>query len=150
MKIFIPDKHELTALGGLDPSDEAANYAAPGCQHKYPRTALIMVIRFCEGYCRFYFSKRLFVNDNDEIAEDYTTAIDYIAFQPQITSVLLTGGDPLLLPTPRFVELIRRLREIDHVQIIRIGTKMPAFNPMRIIDDSELQALVSRYSTRRK
>ncbi len=149
-KIIIPERHELTAWGALDPSQEAVNYVAPGCQHKYPHTALILVNDTCGGYCRFCFRKRLFNDESEEYSADFKSAIEYVASQPQITNVLLTGGDPLLLPTARLEEIIKPLRKIKHVRIIRIGSKLPAFNPMRIIDDPELPAVISRYSTRQK
>lgn len=149
-KIIIPENHELTAWGALDPSNEAANYVAPGCQHKYPHTALILVNEICGGYCRFCFRKRIFSEENEEVSKDINLALDYIASHQQITNVLLTGGDPLILSSEKLEDILRPLRKIQHVQIIRIGTKMPAFNPMRIIDDPELPAVISRYSTRTK
>lgn len=149
-KIVIPDRHELTAWGDMDPSNEASNYVVPGCQHKYPHTALILVTEFCGAYCRYCFRKRIFINETEEISRDISPALEYISSQPQITNVLLTGGDPLVLTSEKIEAILRPLREIDHVQIIRIGTKMPAFNPFRIIDDPELPAIISRYSTRQK
>lgn len=71
--------------------------------------------------------------------------LEYIGSHPEITNVLLTGGDPLTLPTEQIEEIIGRLREIDHVQIIRIGTKIPVFNPYRILDDTALVEMMSRY-----
>lgn len=149
-KIVIPEIHELSAWGALDPSNEARNYVAPGCQHKYHHTALILVNEICGGYCRFCFRKRIFTEENEEVSRDIRPALDYIISQPQITNVLLTGGDTLILSSKKLEEILRMLREIDHVQIIRVGTKLPAFNPMRIIDDPELPAVISRFSTRRK
>ena len=64
--------------------------------------------------------------------------------------MLLTGGDPLLMSTRKLEAILAPLREIDHVQIIRLGSKMPAFNPYRVIDDPKLQDLLSRHSTREK
>jgi L-lysine 2,3-aminomutase len=64
-----------------------------------------------------------------------------------VNNVLLTGGDPLLMSTRRLREILGRLRRIPHVKIIRIGTKMPAFNPFRVLDDPELQAAFREFST---
>ncbi len=64
--------------------------------------------------------------------------------------MLLTGGDPLVLKTSELENIIRQLRTIDHVEIIRIGTKMPAFNPYRILDDPTLLEMIETYSTERK
>lgn len=149
-KIVIPDMDEMTAWGSLDASDEASNYVVPGCQHKYATTALILVNEICGAYCRFCFRKRLFIQDSDEVSKDVSAAIEYIRSKPYISNVLLTGGDPLILSSKKLESILKLLRKIKHVQIIRIGTKLPAFNPFRVIDDPELPSVISRYSTRQK
>ncbi len=149
-KIIIPQVAELQSFGDLDASGEGTNYVAPGCQHKYPFTALLLCNEVCGGFCRFCFRKRLFMEGNEEAVLDTGPGIDYIRRNSQITNVLLTGGDPLFLSTRRLEEILKALREIPHVRIIRIGTKMPAFNPYRIISDPELPAMLLRYSTREK
>lgn len=88
------------------------------------------------------------MDENDEVVNDVSAGINYIRRHRQITNVLLTGGDPLLMSTNKLENVIRPLREIDHVSIIRIGSKMPAFNPHRILDDPKLPAMLSRYSLR--
>ena len=128
-KIIIPREEELDDFGRLDASNEDSNYAAPGCQHKYGDTALLLCNEVCGAYCRFCFRKRLFQDDNHEVMFDVTQGIEYIAKTPQITNVLLTGGDPLMLSTEQLESILRPLREIDHVGIIRLGSKIPAFNP---------------------
>ncbi len=149
-RIVIPQMSELRDSGALDPSQESSNYVASGCQHKYPHTALLLCIETCAAYCRFCFRKRLFMAENDEVTKDVSEGIDYIRRTEDINNVLLTGGDPLLLSTRKLESIIRPLRKIDHVKIIRIGSKIPAFNPYRIIDDPDLPAMLSRYSTSRK
>jgi L-lysine 2,3-aminomutase len=67
------------------------------------------------------------MDENDETTNDVSAGLKYIAEHPQVTNVLLTGGDPLLMSTRRLIEIFERLREIPHVRIIRIGSKMPAF-----------------------
>lgn len=148
--IIVPQLSELESFGDLDASGEESNYVAPGCQHKYQDTALLVCTEVCGAYCRFCFRKRLFMKNNEEAVIDVKPGLDYIRSKPQITNVLLTGGDPLFLSTRRLEKIIKPLREMPHVGIIRIGTKMPAFNPYRIIDDPELTAMLSRYSTREK
>ena len=76
--------------------------------------------------------------------------IDYVNNHPEATNILLTGGDPLCLETDYLEDIIRKLRQIEHVQIIRIGTKVPVFNPYRIIDDLKLCEMIKRYSLPRK
>jgi lysine 2,3-aminomutase len=146
-KIIIPDPLELENWGALDASSEKTYTVAPGVQHKYPQTALVLAVDVCGGVCRFCFRKRLFMRNEDEIARDLSQGMAYIAKHPEITNVLLTGGDPLILPTARLESIISRIREIDHVKIIRIGSKIPAFNPFRITNDPSLSAMVRKYST---
>ncbi len=149
-KIIIPDSRELDEWGDLDASSEKTYTVAPGVQHKYPQTALVLAVDVCGGFCRFCFRKRLFMNNRDEIARDLTEGIAYIRAHPEITNVLLTGGDPLILATGKLESIIRRIREIDHVQIIRIGSKMVAFNPFRVLNDPELPAMIRKFSTPQK
>lgn len=145
-QLIIPRADELHDWGKLDASNEAANTVMRGVQHKYPDTALLLCNEVCGAYCRYCFRKRLFMDGNDEASKDLTEGIAYIAAHPEITNVLLTGGDPLLLSTRRLTEIIGALREIPHVQIIRIGTKMTAFNPFRVIDDPALVEMFEKYS----
>lgn len=149
-RIVIPHISELDDFGELDASREEANYVAPGCQHKYADTALLLCNEVCSSYCRFCFRKRLFMNDNDEAALDITAGLKYIADHPQITNVLLSGGDPLLLSTRRLSNILSRIRAVDHVGIIRIGTKIPAFNPHRILNDPDLLDVLAEHSTKEK
>ena len=148
-RIIVPSLDELDCDGVLDPSNERANYVAPGCQHKYPHTALLICTETCAAYCRYCFRKRIFMDDS-EVERNLDGAFDYIAGNKRITNVLLTGGDPLTLSTRRLEEIMRRLREIDHVDLIRIGSKVLAFNPYRVLDDPDLLRMLSRYSTARK
>ena len=146
-RLVIPETNELNDWGKLDASNEASNTVVPGVQHKYPDTALLLCNEVCGAYCRYCFRKRLFMNDNDEAVKDLGKGFEYIRNHPEITNVLLTGGDPLLLSTRRLTETIQALREIDHVQIIRIGTKMTAFNPWRVLDDAPLLEMLAKHST---
>lgn len=149
-QLVIPRPDELNDWGKLDASNEAANTVLRGVQHKYPDTALLLCNEVCGAYCRYCFRKRLFMNDNDEASKDLSEGLAYIGEHPEITNVLLTGGDPLLLSTRRLAEIIGALREIEHVKIIRIGTKMTAFNPFRVLDDPALVEMFGKYSTPRK
>jgi KamA family protein len=146
-RIVIPTPDELQNWGDLDASNEAANYVVPGCQHKYRCTALIIVTEFCGAYCRFCFRKRLFMEENNEVSGIITGAIEYIRNHPEINNVLLTGGDALVLSTKNLENVLSELRSIKHVKIIRIGTKMLAFNPDRITNDTKLLRMISRYSS---
>ena len=149
-QLIIPRIEELEDWGKLDASNEAAVTVAKGVQHKYERTVLLLCNEVCGAYCRYCFRKRLFMDENDEVSLDVTEGIDYIRNHPEVTNVLLTGGDPFLMSTRKLVDIFKRLREIDHVDIIRIGTKMPAFNPWRVLDDPALLEAIQTYSTPEK
>jgi lysine 2,3-aminomutase len=149
-KLIIPDLQELDEWGRLDPSDEKAYCIMPGLEHKYPSTVLMLVSNACDGICRYCFRKRVFINPQSEYLRDLPAAIQYIKMHKEITNVLLTGGDPLVLNTSKLENIISQLRDIEHVSIIRIGTKIPAFNPSRIVEDPTLTEMIKKYSTNRK
>ncbi|MCG3130111.1 MAG: hypothetical protein FLDDKLPJ_00859 [Phycisphaerae bacterium] len=149
-QLIIPREEELNDWGKLDASNEAAVTVAQGVQHKYTHTVLLLCNEVCGAYCRYCFRKRLFMDGNDETSNDVSAGLKYIREHPEVTNVLLTGGDPLLMSTRRLREIIEELRAIDHVRIIRIGSKMPAFDPWRLTRDAELQEVLRRNSTPRK
>ncbi len=149
-QLVIPRPEELNEWGRLDASNEKSVTVARGTQHKYPDTAVLLCNEVCGAYCRYCFRKRLFMDDNDEVSLDVSEGIEYIRSHPEITNVLLTGGDPLLMAPKKLLSVIERLREIEHVQIVRIGTKMTAFNPWVILDQPALVEGLSRLSTPKK
>ena len=149
-KIVIPDIRELENGGSADPSCEKDYTRKPGLQHKYDQTGLLLLTDVCGGICRFCFRKRLFMSCRCETAKDVSESIGYIREHREITNVLLTGGDPLTLETRQIESILHELREIEHVNIIRIGSKMLAYNPYRILNDPGLLAVLSRYSTPEK
>ncbi|MEE8169498.1 MAG: radical SAM protein [Phycisphaerae bacterium] len=149
-QLIIPRDEELNDWGRLDASNEAAVTVERGVQHKYPHTVLLLCNEVCGAYCRYCFRKRLFMDENDEVTNDVSAGIQYIAEHPNVTNVLLTGGDPLLMSTRRLVEIFEALRAIEHVRIIRIGSKMPAFDPWRILNDDALQAAFRKFSEPRR
>lgn len=149
-RIVMPDVQELDEWGQLDASDEESYTVAKGLEHKYDSTALLLVNEVCAAYCRFCFRKRLFMDDNEEVTKDVSDGLEYIRTHKEINNVLLTGGDPLIMSTSKLEPIIRQIREVDHVNIIRIGTKIPAFNPMRIYNDPSLAEMFRKYSTPEK
>ena len=149
-RLIIPSAAELNDWGKLDASNEEAVTIARGLQHKYPDTAILLCNEVCGAYCRYCFRKRLFMNDNDEVTNDLSAGLTYIADNPGIRNVLLTGGDPLLMSTRRLRETLQALRQIPHVEIIRIGSKIPAFDPWRLLRDLELQETFREFSTPRQ
>lgn len=149
-RIILPEPDELENWGDLDPSTESDNTVLPGIQHKYGPTALMMVSDVCGGICRFCFRKRIFMGTESETIQSLSDDIEYIKKHPEISNILLSGGDPLMLATSKLEPIIQQLREIDHVKIIRIGSKMPAYNPYRITDDPSLLEMIEKYSTKDK
>ncbi len=146
-KIVIPTYEELEVWGKLDASNESKYTKVHGLEHKYPDTALLLVTDVCGIYCRFCFRKRLFMNDNDEVARDVTQGLEYIRNHKEINNVLLTGGDPLILATFKLKSILESLADIPHVRIVRIGSKMLAVNPFRIIEDPDLLELFSWFNS---
>ncbi len=145
-KLIIPHENELSEWGQLDASNEGQITVRKGVQHKYGTTVLLLVNEVCASYCRYCFRKRLFMNGNDEVTYDIQPGIEYIRKHKEVNNVLLTGGDPMILKTPKLENIIKQLREIDHVKIIRIGSKMPAFNPFRFLNDESLFEMFEKYS----
>jgi len=145
--LIVPHVHELDEWGKLDPSDEEKYTILPGLEHKYHSTALLLVSNVCGAICRYCFRKRVFLQSSDNVLKDLPAALDYIAQHDEITNVLLTGGDPLVLSTNKLRKIIDPLLQIDHVRIIRIGSKIPAFNPQRILNDPDLLELMQQCCT---
>ncbi|MEJ5199309.1 MAG: lysine 2,3-aminomutase [Anaerolineae bacterium] len=142
----IPTSRELAAFDGMyvDSLNEDGHSPVPGLVHRYPDRVLMLVTTQCASYCRYCTRSRIVGNPAAQFSRsDYDAQIEYIARTPQVRDVLLSGGDPLILP-PRILEdLLRRLRAIEHVEIIRIGTRVPVFLPQRITAD--LVEMLRRY-----
>ncbi|WP_369241324.1 KamA family radical SAM protein [Streptomyces sp. R21] len=144
-RLVLPHRSELEDDFPYDASDEAANTQVRGLQHKYPRTALLLLTEVCASYCRFCFRKRFTLATGDEhhIAPadsretrlDVAAGLDYIRRHTEIDNVLLTGGDPLMLSARRIADVLRQICEVPHVRTIRIGTKVPAFDPDRLTEE---------------
>jgi len=149
-RIVVPDVKELDDWGQLDASNEEKYTKVKGLEHKYTSTALLLVNEVCAAYCRFCFRKRLFMDENEEVTKDISEGLEYIREHPEVSNVLLTGGDPMIMSTSKLGPIIKSIREVDHVKIIRIGTKIPAFNPYRIINDPSLHEMIRTYSTDEK
>ncbi len=149
-KIIIPHLQELEEWGRLDPSDEKTYTIMPGLEHKYNSTAVFLVSNVCDGICRFCFRKRVFIDPQSAYLRDLPAALEYVKQHREVTNVLLTGGDPLVLTTSKLENIVSQLSQIEHVRIIRIGTKIPAFNPYRIIDDPALLEMIETYCAERR
>ena len=145
-KMAIPRAEEMDISGSYDPSGELDNTKLPGLQHKYKRTALILATNRCPVYCRHCFRKRLVGLPSDEVLKRFSDAARYIEEHREISNVLLSGGDPMILQTKTLERMLERLSSIAHLKFVRIGTRVPATFPMRIIDDAELLKVLRKYS----
>jgi lysine 2,3-aminomutase len=142
----IPTGRELVAFDGMvaDSLNEDAHSPVPGLVHRYPDRVLMLVTTQCASYCRYCTRSRIVGDAGAQFSRgDYDRQIAYIAATPAVRDVLLSGGDPLLLPPKVLEEILRRLRAIEHVEIIRLGSRVPVFMPQRITP--ELVALLRRF-----
>jgi len=129
----IPDAVELEDHGALeDPLNEDADSPVPSITHRYPDRVLFLVTSQCSMYCRFCTRKRK-VSDSTKINSKWIQdGVDYIAAHPEVRDVVLSGGDPLMVTDYVLERVLASLRAIPHVEIIRLGTKMPCVLPQRI------------------
>ncbi len=132
----VPDPLELADEAGLaDPLNEENLSPVPGLVHRYPDRVLLLVAGACAVYCRFCTRKRqVGCAAMRRSPEDLAAGIDYIAGNRQVRDVILSGGDPLLLSDAALGDILERLRRIPHVDIIRLGSRVPVTLPERITD----------------
>ena len=143
-KQAIPDVEELEHYMDLteDPLDEEGDIPLGGPKtiiHRYPDRVLLFITSECSMYCRFCTRKRKVGDEHKNPAmEDINKGIEYIATHEDIRDVLISGGDPLLVPARKLDEILGKLREINHLELIRIGSRVPCVWPQKIIEDTEL------------
>lgn len=118
-----------------DPLHEDNDSSVPGLTHRYPDRVLFLITDQCAMYCR-HCTRRRFAGQNDGAApqDRIDKGIEYIANHPEVRDVLLSGGDALLMSDDRLEDIIKRLRAIPHVEIIRLGSRVPVVLPQRITD----------------
>ncbi len=127
-----------------DPLHEDVDSSIPGLTHRYPDRVLLLVTNICSMNCR-HCTRRRVVGQTDRpmTRDNIARAVEYIRSHGEIRDVLLSGGDPLTLGTDRLEEIISAIRDIPHVEIIRIGSRTPVVMPMRI--DDELVNMLRKY-----
>lgn len=134
-KMAIPRAEELEYADyeDADPLHEDTDSPTPGLTHRYPDRVLLLITDQCSMYCR-HCTRRRFAGQNDAglPVDQVDQAIEYIRNTPQIRDVLLSGGDALLVSDERLEYIISKLREIPHVEIVRIGSRTPVVLPQRI------------------
>jgi lysine 2,3-aminomutase len=140
----VPAKEELDDMDGADdPLSEDEMSPVPNITHRYPDRVLFLVTSQCGMYCRFCTRKRK-VGDSTKISmNELESAFNYIEDHNEIRDVILSGGDPLMLTDYMLEKVLKRLKEIPHVDIIRLGTKMPCVLPHRITP--KLCSIIKKY-----
>lgn len=145
-KQVIPTAREMVSFESMmeDSLAEDKHSPVPGLVHRYPDRVLMLVTTQCASYCRYCTRSRIVGDPTQTFSrKDFDAQIEYIENTPQIRDVLLSGGDPLVL-APKLLEMIlSRLRDIPHLEIIRIGSRVPVFLPMRV--DQKLCDMLEKY-----
>ena len=146
-KTIIPTVNELNSTEGEqdDPLDEQKNSPVPNIVHRYPDRALFLVTNFCSTYCRYCTRSHIVSKENHVIAtqNEWEKGFQYIENNKNIRDVIISGGDPLTLRDDQVEYILKRLHSIEHVEMIRIGTKVPVVLPMRITP--ELINILKKY-----
>jgi lysine 2,3-aminomutase len=128
-----------------DPLGEDPRRPVEAIVHKYPDRVLLMAIDSCSVYCRHCTRRRITAGGEAELSRAaLKEAVEYVRAHREVRDVLISGGDPLLLSDARLEELLKPLREIEHVEMIRIGTRIPVCLPMRVTD--ALATMLRRYA----
>lgn len=146
-RTVVPVALELNLSPGEveDPLSETHDSPVPLIVHRYPDRVLFLVTNFCSAFCR-YCTRTHMVSKQDKVHStqaEWDKAIEYIREHTEVRDVLISGGDPLTLTDSRIEYLLERLRKIEHVEIIRIGTKVPVVMPQRITRD--LVTMLKKY-----
>lgn len=143
--IPLPAEASVSAGELQDPLGEDIHRPVTSIVHKYPDRVLLLALDRCSVYCRHCTRRRITGQPETEIDKDAVReAIAWLHEHPEVRDVLISGGDPLLLSTPRLDELLSAIRSVPHVQMIRIGTRVPVCNPMRV--DDELARMLRRHA----
>jgi lysine 2,3-aminomutase len=134
----IPRADEIVPFTGMmeDSLAEDRHSPVPGLVHRYPDRVLMLLTTQCASYCRYCTRSRIVGDPSATFSRvEFEAQIDYLKHTPQVRDVLLSGGDPLVLAPKLLEELLGRLREIPTIEIIRIGSRVPVFMPMRVTDE---------------
>ncbi len=140
---FIPRSEELAIAPEelADPIGDDPHSPVKGITHRYPDRLLLKPVHACPVYCRFCFRREMVGEDGEALSPtELERALDYIRSHPEVWEVILTGGDPLILSKPRLRTIIQALDAIEHVEVIRIHTRVPVVAPGRI--DAELAQIL--------
>ncbi|MEJ2490563.1 MAG: KamA family radical SAM protein [Desulfuromonadales bacterium] len=145
-KLCVPESEELVIAGAMgdttkDPYGDDKHDKGNGVLHKYSYTALVVATEYCAMYCRHCFRKRMVGLPNEQTVKNFQGAAEYIAEHPEITNVVISGGDPFLLPTETLRRMLAALKDIDHLRYVRIGSRAPVVYPVRFFDETLIDML---------
>ena len=135
---FIPSIHESLILDDEvgDPIGDIPYTPVTGIVHRYEDRALLKVTQLCAVYCRFCFRKEMIGQYGESLSKDeLNDAFHYIETHPELWEIILTGGDPLILSVKRLKDILHHLANIEHIQNIRIHTRIPVVSPEMITED---------------
>lgn len=149
-RMSVPSGWELSEEGQADTSGEASNTVLPGMQHKYDETALILSTSRCAMYCRHCFRKRMVGLSDDEVAKHLGEMEEYVRRHPEISNVLISGGDAFMNSNRRIREFLEIFTGMDQLDLIRFGTRIPVVLPQRITTDPELQEILRQYGRKKQ
>ncbi len=144
----LPSTRELSSETGLeleDPLEEDKDSPVPGLTHRYPDRALLVTTHVCSMYCRFCTRKRVTMDRDgwDAPSHNDERMIQYVRDHAEIRDVIVSGGDPLSLPMGKLRWFVNRLAEIDHLDVVRIGTRVPVTLPQRLLDTELIDLLAA-------
>jgi lysine 2,3-aminomutase len=143
-KQAVPNIKELDDHVGVpDPLNEEGDMPVPGITHRYPDRVLFLISHECPIWCRFCTRKRKVGQDSFVTNERIKMGIKYLSEHPEVRDVILSGGDPLVLSNEKLEWILKSVREIPHIEIIRIGSKVPCILPQRITQ--ELCDMLKKY-----
>jgi lysine 2,3-aminomutase len=137
-KQIIPRANEMQAFTAMmeDSLAEDRHSPVPGLVHRYPDRVLMLVTTQCASYCRYCTRSRIVGDPGQTFSQqEFDAQIEYLKRTPQVRDVLLSGGDPLVLAPKILERILTRLREIPHIEIVRIGSRVPVFLPMRVTQE---------------
>ncbi len=146
----IPALHETDTDGSFDTSGEQSNTKLPGLQHKYRESVMILSTNQCAMYCRHCFRKRLVGLPSEEVAAHLPEIAEYVRLHPEISNVLISGGDSLMNSTPLIRRYLELFTDIEHLDFIRFGSRVPVVYPQRISEDPALLDLFSEFGKRKQ
>ena len=146
-KCVVPriDETIISPEESIDPLDENHQNPVSCIVHRYPDRVLFLATKFCSSSCRYCTRARIINEEQERTCEktEWDNGFEYIKSHPEVRDVLISGGDPLTMTDSKIEYILSNLRKIEHVEIVRIGTKIPAVLPQRVTP--ELVNILKKY-----